>query len=422
MPNKATRERQRARKTEAETKEAEIVSQNSAASEPASSTATSTPQLPTAEEPRRDSGHGGQVAGLVLRPMPVAATNSVAVAPASVWGTSRAATMNSSVTTVSGNVWGTVATANRATSKSEIIITTVKLVAETENVASASAWTSIPGTTASSSTSRSDAASTSSKKGDKWQKHSLAHDITGPIKFYRATDRFGSFAPDHTLRNAFLVHEEDIDRFLPLGNKLELDCLHQKRATRKCVFKSIEQMLFCWKAQIAGLEERMRKIYSKPEPASYLAITQGWMRDDGLEPCVGKRGQGGELEVLSFFQGEERDLIKGLCDMAVYCKYYTPLVEGDGAHVDLVRRLLATGDKQLLYCNPTDRIAGMGSSVEQADANESSWGENLLGKALMKLRDAKDEEGGSKLAAHLAKMEVKMVEREEMKANGDDQW
>ena len=37
--------------------------------------------------------------------------------------------------------------------------------------------------------------------------------------------------------------------------------------------------------------------------------------------------------------------------------------------------------------SPYDRIWGIGYGAAKADANRESWGENLLGKALMRVRE-----------------------------------
>lgn len=54
---------------------------------------------------------------------------------------------------------------------------------------------------------------------------------------------------------------------------------------------------------------------------------------------------------------------------------------------DLKKLLLETGDRLLVEASPYDRIWGVGYSAANAEANQSRWGENLLGKALMRVRD-----------------------------------
>ena len=54
---------------------------------------------------------------------------------------------------------------------------------------------------------------------------------------------------------------------------------------------------------------------------------------------------------------------------------------------DLRELLLKTGDRSLVEASPYDRIWGVGYAAARAEANRGSWGENLLGKALMRVRD-----------------------------------
>ena len=50
-------------------------------------------------------------------------------------------------------------------------------------------------------------------------------------------------------------------------------------------------------------------------------------------------------------------------------------------------RLLSTGDAELLEASPYDRVWGIGFVAAQAEANRANWGLNLLGKALMEVRE-----------------------------------
>ena len=48
--------------------------------------------------------------------------------------------------------------------------------------------------------------------------------------------------------------------------------------------------------------------------------------------------------------------------------------------------LLATGDREIVEASPRDSIWGIGFSAESAPFNRHKWGHNLLGKALMEVR------------------------------------
>lgn len=54
---------------------------------------------------------------------------------------------------------------------------------------------------------------------------------------------------------------------------------------------------------------------------------------------------------------------------------------------NLRKMLLETGDRLLVEASPHDRIWGVGYGASNADENRGEWGENLLGKALMRVRD-----------------------------------
>ncbi|MDI1487088.1 MAG: hypothetical protein OHK93_006351 [Ramalina farinacea] len=53
----------------------------------------------------------------------------------------------------------------------------------------------------------------------------------------------------------------------------------------------------------------------------------------------------------------------------------------------LREKLLATGDRELVEAAPKDRVWGVGYNVRQAARYRNSWGQNLLGKALMAVRE-----------------------------------
>ncbi|KAL6711212.1 hypothetical protein ACN47E_005743 [Coniothyrium glycines] len=58
----------------------------------------------------------------------------------------------------------------------------------------------------------------------------------------------------------------------------------------------------------------------------------------------------------------------------------------------LRKRLLETGDRLLVEASPRDRIWGVGFGEKNAWQNKHRWGQNLLGKALMSVRDRLREE------------------------------
>lgn len=57
-------------------------------------------------------------------------------------------------------------------------------------------------------------------------------------------------------------------------------------------------------------------------------------------------------------------------------------------NVDLKKKLLETKEKVLVEASPSDRIWGIGMSVGNPNVHyPETWGQNLLGKILMELRD-----------------------------------
>lgn len=54
---------------------------------------------------------------------------------------------------------------------------------------------------------------------------------------------------------------------------------------------------------------------------------------------------------------------------------------------DLKKALLETGDKIIVEASPLDRLWGIGFDAETAELYLEDWGENLLGKVLMRVRE-----------------------------------
>lgn len=54
---------------------------------------------------------------------------------------------------------------------------------------------------------------------------------------------------------------------------------------------------------------------------------------------------------------------------------------------ELGKVLLGTGDREIVETSPNDRLWGIGCNTDEAEGNESQWGENKLGKALIRVRE-----------------------------------
>ncbi|KAL2355491.1 hypothetical protein BJ546DRAFT_973709 [Cryomyces antarcticus] len=60
----------------------------------------------------------------------------------------------------------------------------------------------------------------------------------------------------------------------------------------------------------------------------------------------------------------------------------------------LTERLLQTGERELVEASPYDRIWGVGFDANSAESNRDKWGQNLLGKAITKVRTRLREQQG----------------------------
>lgn len=64
-----------------------------------------------------------------------------------------------------------------------------------------------------------------------------------------------------------------------------------------------------------------------------------------------------------------------------------------GNNPQIRERLLGTGERVLVEASPKDAIWGIGFAEDHALEHLEEWGENLLGKALMRVRDTLRSEG-----------------------------
>ncbi|QSS51338.1 hypothetical protein I7I53_06636 [Histoplasma capsulatum var. duboisii H88] len=84
---------------------------------------------------------------------------------------------------------------------------------------------------------------------------------------------------------------------------------------------------------------------------------------------------------------------------------YAIVVEGNylkfTQNSQLKEELLATGDRELVEASPRDRIWGVGFGAKNAGARRKHWGLNLLGRALMEVRERirKEDEEAPQVAA-----------------------
>ena len=128
-------------------------------------------------------------------------------------------------------------------------------------------------------------------------------------------------------------------------------------------FHTAEQYMMYWKALLMGDDATAEKILATSGPAEAKALGR---------------------EVSNF----DQEVWDGNCDGVV--EKGTLLKFQQDQRLKSI--LLGTGTRILVEASPNDKVWGIGFNTEDALRNENQWGENKLGKALMKVRE--------QLAAH----------------------
>jgi ribA/ribD-fused uncharacterized protein len=78
-----------------------------------------------------------------------------------------------------------------------------------------------------------------------------------------------------------------------------------------------------------------------------------------------------------------QDLWNSCCEAVVEEANFAKFSQND----DLRAVLLGTGKRIIVEASPDDRIWGIGFDSQHAEGKEEEWGRNLLGEALMRVRD-----------------------------------
>ncbi|KAF1814796.1 DUF1768-domain-containing protein [Eremomyces bilateralis CBS 781.70] len=126
------------------------------------------------------------------------------------------------------------------------------------------------------------------------------------------------------------------------------------------VYKSAEMWMMIQKAKLFEDEDIVLKMKATSNPGEHKRLGRKVKEYDGKKWNEHKQGIVEEGNMHKFLRSKEAP--------------------------ELSRKLLETGDKLLVEASPFDRIWGIGFDAAQADNNWSEWGENLLGKALMRVR------------------------------------
>ncbi|KAG7009566.1 hypothetical protein G7Y79_00002g006810 [Physcia stellaris] len=146
---------------------------------------------------------------------------------------------------------------------------------------------------------------------------------------------------------------------------------------KKTTFQTTEQYMMYRKATLFGDEEIAVQILREPEPKRQKALGR---------------------KVRGFEEGRWDEWREGIVEEGNWYKFTAAkeaTIGGEGKAgrtftekpSSLGKKLLQTGERELVEASPYDRIWGIGYGAAKADANRESWGENLLGKALMRVRE-----------------------------------
>ena len=123
-------------------------------------------------------------------------------------------------------------------------------------------------------------------------------------------------------------------------------------------FSTSEQYMMYWKALLMGDDATAEKILAAKNPAEAKALGR---------------------EVSDFDQEVWDANCDGVVERANLLKF---------SQDDRLRKiLLGTGNREIVETSPNDRFWGIGFDTEHALSNEASWGQNKLGKALMRVRE-----------------------------------
>lgn len=126
----------------------------------------------------------------------------------------------------------------------------------------------------------------------------------------------------------------------------------------KCDFQTSEQYMMYHKARLMSDTEVAEQILTTQSPAEAKHLGR---------------------KVKNFKQ----DIWDAACDRVVEQGQYLKF----GQNADLKKVLLDTGGREIVETSPNDRVWGIGFNTEEAEGRESEWGDNRLGKALMRARE-----------------------------------
>jgi ribA/ribD-fused uncharacterized protein len=133
---------------------------------------------------------------------------------------------------------------------------------------------------------------------------------------------------------------------------------------KRLTFGTSEQYMMYAKALLMSDSATVQKILEAPGPAEAKALGR---------------------EVKNFDQDKWEQNCDAIVEGGDYLKF--------SQDAWLKGVLLGTGRREIVETSPNDRFWGIGFDTENAEANVEDWGENRLGKALMRVRERLREEG-----------------------------
>lgn len=123
-------------------------------------------------------------------------------------------------------------------------------------------------------------------------------------------------------------------------------------------FATTEQYMMYQKAVLMGDDEIATKILQEAHPSAAKKLGRE-VRNFDLDKWTANADQ--IVEDANYFKFSQNEELKAI--------------------------LLGTGDREIVEASPDDKIWGIGFNSEDAEGREGEWGNNGLGKALMRVRE-----------------------------------
>ena len=140
----------------------------------------------------------------------------------------------------------------------------------------------------------------------------------------------------------------------PLGNIADKETI----ASDLHEFGTTEQYMMYRKAVLMGDHEIAKEILEAPHPSTAKALGRKVKNFDGE---LWKKNADQVVEDGNYYKFSQNEDVKAV--------------------------LLDSGDRELIEASPDDKIWGIGFNSDEAEGKESEWGNNGLGKALMRVRE-----------------------------------